>query len=74
MSEICFQSVTITPNPVTAGGQFKIEVELYSLYPALDVYPALDLYPGADLFTLCPEETLYPANDLYPTEGGMEDS
>ena len=67
------ESVTITPNPVTAGQQFGIEVEIYTLFPALDKYPSGNLYPGEDLFTLCPrDEGLYPANDLYPTEGGIE--
>ena len=54
---IYIQSVSITPNPVTAGGKIKIEVEIY---------------PGEDLFTLHPDTDLYPSKDIYPTEGGIE--
>ncbi len=70
---IYIQSVSITPNPVAAGGKIKIAVEIYTLLPALDLYPAANLYPGADLFTLCPDTDIYPATDLYPTEGGIEE-
>lgn len=73
MAELCIQSVTITPNPVVTKAQYKIEVEIYTLFTAADLYPALDLYPGEDLFSLFPEETLYPGTDLYPTEGGMSE-
>ena len=67
---IYIQSVSITPNPVTAGG--KIEVEIYTLYPQTTLYPATTLYPGEDLFTLHPDTDLYPSKDIYPTEGGIE--
>ena len=70
---IYIQAVSITPNPVNAGGKIKIEVEIYTLLPALSLYPDEDLYPGADLFTLCPDTGIYPATDLYPTEGGMKE-
>lgn len=72
MAEIYIESVAMTPNPVQAGAQFKIEVEIYALYPATDLYPAQDLYPGMDLFTLYPATDLYPNNDLYPEKGGIE--
>ena len=45
---IYIQSVSITPNPVTAGGKIKIEVEIYTLYPQTTLYPATTLYPGED--------------------------
>ena len=64
---IYIQAVSITPNPVNAGGKIKIEVEIYTLLPTLTLYPAEDLYPGADLFTLCPD------TGIYPTEGGMKE-
>ena len=70
---IYIQAVSITPNPVNAGGKIKIEGEIYTLLPTLTLYPAEDLYPGADLFTLCPDTGIYPATDLYPTEGGMKE-
>jgi len=66
------QSITLTPNPVQTGAQVVIEVEIYTLYPAMDLYPATDLYPGIDLFTLYPATNLYPETELYPTEGGIE--
>ena len=65
MADIYIQSVTITPNPVAVNGKVKIAVEIYTLYPALD------LYPGADLFTLCPATNIYPGADIVPTEGGI---
>lgn len=68
---ICIESVAITPNPVVAGGKFKIEVKLYELYPAADLYPATNLYPGEDLFGLFPADYILPGTDTYPTEGGM---
>lgn len=71
MAGIYIKSVQITPNPVQTNGKFKIEVEIYTLFPAADLYPALDLYPGADLFTLYPGNDLYPGTDIYPTEGGI---
>ena len=71
MAELYIQAVTITPNPVNVKAQFKIEVEMYTLFPAAALYPALDLYPGADLFTLYPGNDLYPGLDIYPTEGGI---
>ena len=71
MAELYIQAVTITPNPVNVKAQFKIEVEMYTLFPAAALYPALDLYPGADLFTLYPGNDLYPGIDIYPTEGGI---
>lgn len=71
MAELYIQSVTITPNPVQAGEQFKIEVEIYTLFPAADLYPALDLYPGEDLFGLFPQEDIHPGTYIYPTEGGI---
>ena len=70
-SELYIRSITITPNPVTVKTQYKIEVEIYTLFPTADLYPALDLYPGADLFTLYPGNDLYPGTDIYPTEGGI---
>lgn len=73
MAELYIQSVTITPNPVATGGQFKIEVEIYTLFPAADLYPALNLYPGDDLFGLFPQEDIYPGTDIYPTEGGIQE-
>lgn len=73
MAELYINAVTITPNPVNVKAQFKIEVEIYTLFPAADLYPALDLYPGEDLFGLFPEEKLYPGTDLYPIEGGMSE-
>lgn len=73
MAELYIQSVTITPNPVQAGEKIKIEVEIYTLFPASGLYPALDLYPGADLFGIYPAADLYPGNDVYPTEGGMSE-
>lgn len=73
MEGIYVQSVTITPNPVQAGGRFKIEVEIYTLFPAADLYPALDLYPGEDLFGLFPQDDIYPGTDIYPIEGGMSE-
>lgn len=73
MAELYIQSVTITPNPVTTKAQFKIEVEIYTLFPAADLYPALDLYPGEDLFGLFPNTDLYPGTDVYPIEGGMSE-
>lgn len=66
------ESITITPNPVQTGAQFKIEVVIYTLFPRIDLYPANNLYPGADLLTLFPEPDLCPGTDLYPTEGGLE--
>ena len=45
MAELYIQAVTITPNPVNVKAQFKIEVEMYTLFPAAALYPALDLYP-----------------------------
>ena len=45
---IYIQSVSITPNPVTAGGKIKIEVEIYTLYPQTTLYPATTLYPGEE--------------------------
>lgn len=42
---IYIQSVSITPNPVTAGGKIKIEVEIYTLHPDTDLYPSKDIYP-----------------------------
>ncbi len=71
MDEIYIQSVTITPNPVQVKGSYKIEVEIYTVFPALNLYPATDLYPGADLFTLYPADNIFPGNDIYPTEGGI---
>ena len=38
---IYIQSVSITPNPVTAGGKIKIEVEIYPLYPHVFVVQLL---------------------------------
>lgn len=73
MAELYIQSVTITPNPVTTKAQFKIEVEIYTLFPSADLYPALDLYPGEDLFGLFPNTDLYPGTDVYPIEGGMSE-
>lgn len=67
----CIEKVTLTPNPVYAGKQFRIEVELYTLYPAEDLYPSAELYPGEDLFVLYPQEDLYPDMELYPAEGGI---
>lgn len=72
MEELYIQSVTITPNPVQTNAQFKIEVEIYTLFPAVDLYPALDLYLGDDLFGLFPQEDIYPGTDIYPIEGGMD--
>ncbi|MDD3253837.1 MAG: hypothetical protein PHV18_14915 [Lachnospiraceae bacterium] len=72
MEDIYIEAVTITPNPVDAGARFKVEVEIYTLYPAENLYPAISLYPGEDLFTLCPATDIYPENNLYPTEGGIE--
>ena len=69
---IYIQSVSITPNPVTAGGKIKIEVEIYTLCPQTTLYPASTLYPGEDLFALHPDTDLYPSKDIYPTEGGIE--
>lgn len=71
MAELYIQSVTITPNPVQTDAQFKIEVVIYTLFPALDLYPTLDLYPGEDLFGLFPQEDIHPGTDIYPTEGGI---
>lgn len=71
MAGIYIKSVQITPNPVQVNGKFKIEVEIYTLFPAADLYPALDLYPGDDLFTLQPGSDIYPGSDVYPTEGGI---
>ena len=68
---IYIQAVSITPNPVNAGGKIKIEVEIYTLLPTLTLYPASNLYPGADLFTLCPATNIYPGADIVPTEGGI---
>lgn len=65
------QSVSISPNPVSVKAQFKIEVEIYTLFPAAALYPELDLYPGSDLFGLFPREDIYPGTDVYPIEGGM---
>lgn len=73
MADLYVQAITITPNPVTVKAQFKIEVEIYTLFPAADLYPALDLYPGDDLLGLFPEEKIYPGTDLYPIEGGMSE-
>lgn len=70
--DICIDSVTITPNPVMAGAQFKIEVELYTVFPATNLYPALDLYPAADIFSLYPHAACYPDNNLYPAKGENE--
>lgn len=72
MAEIYIHAVSITPNPVQTKGTVKIEVEIYTLFPALDLYPATDLYPGEDLFTLYPDIDIFPGNDIYPTEGGIE--
>ena len=69
--EIYIRSVTFTPNPVEVNKQYKIEVEIYTLFPAADLYPALNLYPGADLFTLYPNGNLHPGPDVYPTKGGI---
>ena len=73
MADLYVQSITITPNPVTVKAQYKIEVELYTLFPAAVLYPALDLYPGDDLFGLFPREDIYPGTDVYPIEGGMSE-
>ena len=67
MADLYIQSVKITPNPVTTKAQFKIEVEIYTLYPALD------LYPGEDLFGLFPQEEIFPGTNVYPIEGGMSE-
>lgn len=72
MTEICIESVRITPNPVQTGAKFTISVEIYTLYPAENLYPETGLYPGADLFTLYPATDIYPETNLYPTEGGIE--
>lgn len=71
MGNIYIHAVSITPNPVEAGGSIKIVVDFYMLFPESDLYPSSSLYPGADIFTLYPESSLFPANDLYPTKGGM---
>lgn len=68
MGDICVRAVSITPNPVEAGGSIKIVVDFYMLFPASDLYPSGSLNPGADIFTLYPENGLCPANDLYPTK------
>ena len=73
MAELYIQAVTITPNPVNVKAQFKIEVEMYTLFPAAALYPALDLYPGDDLFGLFPREDIYPGTDEYPIDGGMSE-
>lgn len=66
------QSVIITPNPADVKAQLKIEVEIYTLFPASGLYPALDLYPGPDLFGLSPDTTLHPGTDLCPAKGEQE--
>lgn len=66
------KSITITPNPVQTRAQFKIEVEIYTLFPDPELYPSTDLYPGSDLFTLFPDPELFPGTDIYPTEGELE--
>lgn len=73
MAELYIQAVMITPNPVNVKAQFKIEVEMYTLFPAAALYPALDLSPGVDLFGLYPREDIYPGTDVYPIEGGMSE-
>ena len=73
MADLYIQSVKITPNPVTTKAQFKIEVEIYTLFPAADLYPAIDLYPGEDLFGLFPQEEIFPGTNVYPIEGGMSE-
>lgn len=62
MAELYIQSVTITPNPVQTGGQFKIEVEFYALYPSTDSYPGSDTYPGS--YNLM--DGTYPDKDTLP--------
>ena len=62
MAELYIQSVTITPNPVNVKAQYKIEVEIYTLFPAADLYPALDLYPICSGFSrtlTCIREPMY---------------
>lgn len=73
MAELYIQAVMITPNPVNVKAQFKIEVEMYTLFPAAALYPALDLSPGVDLFGLYPREDIYQGTDVYPIEGGMSE-
>lgn len=73
MEQICIESVTITPNPVVVGSKYKIEVEIYALYPATDLFPATNVYPGADPFGIFPAADLYPENNLYPVQGGMSE-
>ena len=72
MEEVYIQSVTITPNPVMIGAEYKIEVEIYELYPALELYPANDRYPGADIMSIYPQEAMYPGSDLLPAKGENE--
>lgn len=73
MPEICIESVTITPNPVMVVGKYKIEVEIYALYPSAETYPGADTYPGSynlwagtypDAETLPGADTL-PGPDIY---------
>lgn len=68
MAEICIESVTITPNPVQAGAKYKIEVEIYALYPSSETYPGTDTYPGSYNFLAgtYPEAETLPGPDALP--------
>lgn len=62
MDDIYIESVTIQPNPVPAGTQFKIEVAFYALYPSDETYPGTETYPGAYNFM----SGTYPGDDTLP--------
>ena len=67
MAEFYIQSVTISPNPVMAGAQFKIEVEFYALFPSSETYPGADAYPGS---YNCVSGT-YPGTEAFPGESTL---
>lgn len=70
---VVIDNVRINPNPVHAGTQFIISVDIYVLYPSNDLYPSEDLYPVPDTgalraakYNIRPDDYIYPADGLYP--------
>jgi hypothetical protein len=66
---VVIDNVTINPNPVYAGAQFIISVDIYVLYPSNSLYPTEDLYPTPDTGAIRPDKhPLYPADHIYPAD------
>lgn len=64
MAELYIQAVMITPNPVNVKAQFKIEVEMYTLFPAAALYPAL-IYPRVLIYLASIHGKIFTQEPMY---------